>query len=76
MYYNDHAPPHFHVRYGEHRALIGINPVALLAGRLPRRALSMIFEWVALHQGEVTGGLGFGQTVGTIEELKRTEPLE
>ena len=24
MYYNDHAPPHFHVRYGGERALIGI----------------------------------------------------
>jgi len=24
MFYNDHAPPHFHVRYGEHRAIIDI----------------------------------------------------
>jgi len=24
MNYNDHAPPHFHVRYGGQKALIGI----------------------------------------------------
>jgi len=24
MYYKDHAPPHFHVRYGEYRASIGL----------------------------------------------------
>ena len=27
MYYNDHAPPHFHVRYGKQKAVIGIDPV-------------------------------------------------
>jgi hypothetical protein len=34
MYYNDHAPPHFHVRYGQQRAVIGIDPVIVLEGRL------------------------------------------
>ncbi len=24
MYYNDHAPPHFHARYGSERAIIAI----------------------------------------------------
>ncbi len=27
MYFNDHDPPYFHVRYEEHRALIGIAPM-------------------------------------------------
>jgi hypothetical protein len=22
MFYNDHVPPHFHVRYGEHKAIM------------------------------------------------------
>jgi Domain of unknown function (DUF4160) len=25
MFYDDHAPPHFHVRYGEHKAIIAID---------------------------------------------------
>jgi len=26
MYFNDHPPPHFHVRYGAQRAIIDIRP--------------------------------------------------
>jgi uncharacterized protein DUF4160 len=53
MYYNDHNPPHFHAIYGREEAVIGINPVALLWGDLPRRALAMALEWAALHQQEL-----------------------
>jgi hypothetical protein len=27
MYWNDHAPPHFPVRYSEFRATVGIQPI-------------------------------------------------
>jgi hypothetical protein len=53
MYYDDHNPPHIHVVYGEHRALIEIEPIAVLAGGLPARALGMVTEWVQLHQDEL-----------------------
>src|ERR1035441_2734223 len=39
MYYSDHDPPHFHVRYSGHKALIAIETLALLRGRLSPRAL-------------------------------------
>ena len=32
MYFNDHNPPHFHVRYEEFRAIVGINPLELREG--------------------------------------------
>ena len=73
MYYNDHAPPHFHVRYGEHRALVGIDQIVLLAGTLPRRALSMVLEWAALHQSELREDW---RTARMLEPLKRIDPLE
>ena len=53
MYYNDHNPPHFHAIYGSQEAVVGINPVSLLWGDLPGRALSMALEWAALHQQEL-----------------------
>jgi hypothetical protein len=28
MFYDDHVPPHFHVRYGEHRAIVAIESPA------------------------------------------------
>jgi hypothetical protein len=38
MFFNDHAPPHFHVKYGEHKAIIDIKNLALTDGKLPRQA--------------------------------------
>ena len=32
-----HQVPHFHVRYNEYRASYSIDPIAQLAGALPRR---------------------------------------
>jgi hypothetical protein len=53
MFYDDHAPPHFHVRYGEHRAILAIESRAVLAGELPPRALGLVTEWAALHRAEL-----------------------
>jgi len=37
MYYNDHAPPHFHARYGDFEAVIAIDTGEVVEGRLPPR---------------------------------------
>jgi Domain of unknown function (DUF4160) len=53
MFYSDHPPPHFHVRYGRERAVIDIESLSLLSGRLPPRALGLAIEWAAQHQKEL-----------------------
>ena len=53
MYYRDHAPPHFHAIYGEDEAAIEIATGAILAGSLPRRARTMVEDWVARHRAEL-----------------------
>jgi len=53
MYFNDHAPPHFHAKYGEHEALLRIDPLGILEGHLPPKALSLVMEWAAIHQKEL-----------------------
>lgn len=53
MYYDDHPPAHFHAIYGDQEAQISIDPIQVLHGQIPRRALSMVFEWTALHQREL-----------------------
>jgi hypothetical protein len=50
MYFNDHAPPHFHARYADDEATISIDDVQLLEGTLPRRARNLAFEWASLRQ--------------------------
>lgn len=53
MFYNEHAPPHFHAEYGEFRATINIRTLSLDEGRLPRRALELVLDWAELHQDEL-----------------------
>lgn len=52
MYYNDHAPPHFHARYGSFEITVRIQD-GVVEGRFPRRALSLVLEWYTLHKEEL-----------------------
>jgi hypothetical protein len=53
MYYNDHPPPHFHVRYGQQKAIIDIATLTILEGKLTSRVLNLVTEWASLHQAEL-----------------------
>lgn len=53
MYFDDHLPPHFHAEYGEYEALVNVNTLAVMAGRLPARALGLVIEWASLHRAEL-----------------------
>ncbi len=73
MYYNDHAPPHFHVRYGNHRALIAVETLAVLKGELPPRALGLVIEWAAMHRNELIEDWNLARAE---TDLKSIAPLE
>ena len=53
MNFADHAPPHFHARYGEHEAIVAIDPVRVLRGDLPARVTGMVIEWAQRHRLEL-----------------------
>lgn len=53
MFWNDHAPPHFHALYAEHEVLIDIRTLDILEGEMPRRALALILEWAQEHRAEL-----------------------
>ena len=53
MFFNEHAPPHFHAEYAEHRAVINIQTLEVMDGKLPRRALELVLDWAELHQNEL-----------------------
>jgi hypothetical protein len=73
MYYRDHAPPHFHAFYGGNEAVIEIETAAVRAGRLPRRALSLIVEWTAAHRVELQHNWDAAQTA---QPLNPVAPLD
>ena len=73
MYYNDHAPPHFHARYGSQRAIVAIESLTVLAGRLQPRTLGLVTEWAAMHQHELMEDWTLAREQAT---LKPIAPLE
>ncbi|MGH8590910.1 MAG: DUF4160 domain-containing protein [Gammaproteobacteria bacterium] len=73
MYFNEHNPPHFHARYGEHKAEIAIETLSLIAGRLPPRVLGLVMEWAALHRAELLEDWDLARRQA---ELKKIAPLE
>ena len=53
MYWNEHAPPHFHAKYGENNAVVDIQKLEVMEGSLPNRAKKLVLEWAELHQAEL-----------------------
>ncbi len=49
----DHPPPHFHAFYGDYEALISIETLEEIQGKLPRRAKAHVLEWADEHRAEL-----------------------
>jgi hypothetical protein len=73
MFYNDHPPPHFHVRYGRQRAIVGIATLSVLEGALSPRVLGLVVEWAAQHRDELDANW---QLARRHAPLNRIAPLE
>jgi hypothetical protein len=51
--FNDHNPPHFHVKYSEFMAMISIDTLHIIEGQLPPRAEAMVIDWAMIHRDEL-----------------------
>ena len=71
MLYKEHNPPHFHVKYGEYRVQITIKE-GIVKGSLPRKALTLVFEGLDMHKGELLGNWERMKQKGN---LKNIDPL-
>jgi len=54
MHFNDHNPPHFHVKYGTFAAIININNFSVIEGNLPPRVLALVVEWASIYTQELS----------------------
>ena len=52
MYWDDHAPPHFHAKYAEYEITVNIL-TGIVEGKFPKRALRHVLEWYELHKDEL-----------------------
>lgn len=69
MYFQEYAPPHFHVSYGDYKAVVDIQKLTVTDGKLPRRATSLVLDWAELHQSELMKNWDLCQT------LQHPEPI-
>ena len=71
MNFNDHLPPHFHARYQEQEVTIEIE-TGIVTGKMSKRALRLLFEWLDAHQGELMRNW---ERVRARQPLDKIEPL-
>lgn len=73
MYFlpKEHNPPHIHVIYGDGNFTISIKEMKIISGEQnpPSRVLSMVKEWILLHQKELI-------EMWETQDLHRIEPLQ
>ena len=72
MFWRDHAPPHFHAKYGDDEIIVEIESGSI-TGTMSKRAISMIQDWRTLHQVELLENWKRAEQKKAIKTIK---PLE
>ena len=72
MYWRDHAPPHFHARYGDDEIIVGIE-TGDVTGRMSSRSVALVQEWRKLHKDELLENWKLAEQK---KALNKIEPLE
>lgn len=70
--YNDHPPPHIHVRYGGQDATIDI-ATGRVQGEMSKHALQLVWTWLDLHRDAIEENWELARRQ---EPLKSIPPLD
>ena len=73
MYYDEHNPPHFHAEYGSQTALVSIDPIQIIEGKLSKSAWRLVKEWASLHQHSLLANWEKARKEQTIERIEGLE---
>jgi len=69
MYFNEHNPPHFHVRYNELEAQFDMVEGAFCEGALPSKQSRLVLAWFEIHKDELLD-------LWNTRSFKKIKPLE
>jgi hypothetical protein len=72
MFVRDHAPPHFHAKYGEFQIYVDIMTGAM-DGEFPRKGKVLLLEWLEMHRAELLEDWDLAQQR---KALNKIEPLD
>ncbi len=68
MYFEEHNPPHIHIRYNEFKATMSIANLNIIEGYVPAKVRGLVEEWAELHQKEL-------MSMWETKLFKKLEPL-
>lgn len=72
MYWQDHAPPHFHAKYQNYEMTMEIFS-GKVSGNFSKKGIKLVNEWRKLHKKELLEDWDLGRTRRV---LKTIDPLE
>ncbi len=72
MFYNEHAPPHFHANYDDFSITVEIE-TGIVEGKFSKRALRAVLEWQEMYKDQL---LIDWKLAKEHKELKSIPPLE
>jgi len=70
FYANEHPPAHFHAKIAEFQAVVDIDSVTIVAGRLPPAQTRSVLAWAASRQDRLR------QTFVSAMAHERVGPIE
>jgi len=72
MYFNEHAPPHFHAHYQGFKATFSILTGQMIEGKFPQKQAAFVTAWALMHQKDLKANW---KSVTTGKEPKKIKPL-
>ena len=73
MFFNDHDPPHVHVRYQGFRARVLISTGDVVDGKLPPTVARLMKEWTGLRRSELMRNWKAARSDGHLERIAGLE---
>lgn len=73
MFYDEHKPPHVHVEYQSHKAVLDFLGNIVRGDLKSRTALKLVREWIDLHVDELKKDWDLASTG---KEVKKISPLK
>ena len=73
MYWAEHYPMHFHAEYGNSKAIVSIEQVAVIKGAIPAKQLKLVLAWCEIHKDELIKNWNSAQGNG---EITKIDPLK
>lgn len=69
MYWDEHAPEHFHAHYGKYKVLVGIRSATTIKGALPVKQLKLVLAWCEIHKPELLANWNSAKDHGKISDI-------